>query len=332
MILIIILWTIFVRSCTYKTEAESGYIIDAEITGIASGTAYLVNLDLETNEKVYVDSAELKNGKFMFKGVVESPYLHTIYIGEESNAIHLFLENSKIGVSAHMNDLAIAKVTGSREDSLFRSYSIDDIFDRKTGMDIMLNYPHYTYAAFAAYYQFQIYNIQADTMELIMESFDESVRKSGYYKQLEELYNTLRRVAISRPAPDFEIPDVNGTQVRLSDYKGSFVLIDFWASWCSPCRAANPELVKVYKAYKNRAFTVIGISVDTNRGQWLSAIEADGLTWTNLSNTKGWDEVSTLYGVKAIPQNFLLDPNGIIIGKNMEPEVLMEKLDEILPI
>ncbi len=329
---LLILLSIFVfPSCINESESERGFIVNAEITGIESGKAYLAKLNLETNESVYVDSTEMKYGKFTFRGMIESPYLHSIFIGEKSNAIHIFLENSEIEISADINDLENSKVSGSREDTLFRSYDIEDIFDRNRGMEIMLNFPHYTFSAFTAYYQFQIHNISADTLALIMKGFDETVINSVYYKHLEELYAILKRVAISQPAPDFEIPDVNGTMVRLSDFKGRYVLIDFWASWCSPCRIANPTLVKTYNAYESRDFTVIGISVDKDREQWLKAIEADGLTWTNLSNLTGWDEVSDVYGVKAIPQNFLLDPNGKIIDKNIEPDVMIEKLDDILP-
>jgi peroxiredoxin len=128
------------------------------------------------------------------------------------------------------------------------------------------------------------------------------------------------------------MPNTIGEMVNLSDFKGKYVLLDFWASWCAPCRASNPTLVKTYDKLKNRDFTIIGISVDKNRELWLKAINKDGLTWPNLSNVNGWDEVSNTYGVKAVPQNFLIDPQGIIIDKNIDVDVLYEKLDKILPV
>jgi peroxiredoxin len=140
----------------------------------------------------------------------------------------------------------------------------------------------------------------------------------------------LRKVAISRPAPGFSIPDTAGKLVDLYDFKGTYVLIDFWASWCAPCRAANPELVEVYGQFSDRGFTIVGISVDESEERWKKAIETDQLPWTNLSNLRGWDSVSETYGVKAIPQNFLLDPDGIIIDKNIETGRLIEKLDNLL--
>jgi peroxiredoxin len=203
------------------------------------------------------------------------------------------------------------------------------IFDRKKGMEIMLNHPDYSFTAFTAYYQFQLYNIQDDTLSFIMNNFTASVKKSAYYKHLDKLYNTLKKVSISQPAPNFKIPDVAGNLVGLEDFRGKYVLIDFWASWCAPCRASNPALVEVYNTFKDKNFTIVGISIDRKKDRWLKAINTDKLPWTNLSNLKGWDEVSTIYGVKAIPQNFLLDPDGIIIDKNIEPDILIEKLNKI---
>ena len=114
--------------------------------------------------------------------------------------------------------------------------------------------------------------------------------------------------------------------------RGKYVLIDFWASWCAPCRASNPELVKVFETFQNRNFTILGVSVDKDKKRWLDAIDKDRLPWINVSNLKGWDEVSNLYGVKAVPQNFLIDPEGIIIDKNIEVEEIMDKLDKVLPM
>jgi peroxiredoxin len=223
-----------------------------------------------------------------------------------------------------------SEISGSREDSLFRSYALDDIFDRKTGMEIMLRYPDYCFSAFTAYYQFQMHQIQADTLDMIMQGFKDPVKESVYYAHLSNLYGRLKKVAISQPAPAFSIPDTAGNRITLDDFRGKYLLIDFWASWCAPCRAANPELVEIYRQYSGKNFTIVGISVDRNEERWKKAIESDQLPWINVSNLQGWDTVSENYGVEAIPQNFLLDTNGIIMDKNLEPEGLIEKLDRLL--
>jgi thiol-disulfide isomerase/thioredoxin len=118
--------------------------------------------------------------------------------------------------------------------------------------------------------------------------------------------------------------------VKLEQFRGKYVLIDFWASWCPPCRAANPELLKLYEQFAQRGFTIVGISVDDDSISWRSAIETDRLPWVNLSNLNGWDELTEIYGVKAVPQNFLLDTNGIIIEKNIDPGHLAARLEELL--
>ena len=314
-------------SCNNMNPADPGYSIQADITGIKDGTARMVKLDLNTNEQVFVDSSQIIDGKFYFEGKLNSPYLHTIILPGTLQKFHLFLDNQPIKIIGHKSNLEQVKVTGSREDSLFRSFPMDAIFDRDAGMQIMLNYPDYTFAAFAAYYQFQIHNIDDDTMAFIVNHFTEPVKKSQYYSHLSSLYQTIQRVAISRSAPLFSIPDQQGKIVHLTDYRGKYTLIDFWASWCAPCRAANPAWVQVYNDFKDQNFEIIGISVDKDQKRWLEAIRHDALTWPNLSNLQGWDVVSDNYGVKAIPQNFLLDPEGIIIDKNLEPARLKEKLN-----
>jgi thiol-disulfide isomerase/thioredoxin len=259
---IVLLVIIILQSCNSKDYKIDGFTIKANVEGVNTGKAVLAKLDLVTNEQVDVDSSEIKNGKFTFKGKIESPYIHTIFINGKTDKIHLFLENSDIEISADFNDLEHAKITGSREDSLFHSFKIDDIFDREKGMEIMLKYPDYSFAAFTAYYQFQIYNIHVDTMDIIMNGFTTRCKKTIYYSQLNKLYNTIKRVAVSQPAPAFSIPDADGKIIHLNDFKGKYVLIDFWASWCAPCRESNPKLVKVYDTFYRRNFTIVGISID----------------------------------------------------------------------
>ena len=321
---------VVLHSCSSQVEKTDGFTVNGKIDGINNGRVLLSRLDLITNERVDVDSTEIKNEKFTFTGKLESPYLHTLFFNDNKDKINFFLENSEINISGNIIDIESSRISGSREDSLFHSYKMDDIFDRIKGMEIMLKNPDYAFAAFTAYYQFQIHNIQSDTLDLIMDGFNETVRKTVYYEHLKNLYITIKKVAISQSAPNFSVPDTAGNIVELDDFKGKYVLIDFWASWCAPCRAANPKLVEVYRQFSDKSFTIVGISLDKDEQRWKKAIESDKLTWINLSNLKGWDVVSGEYGVKAIPQNFLLDTDGIIIDKNIEPERLIDKLNKIL--
>lgn len=128
----------------------------------------------------------------------------------------------------------------------------------------------------------------------------------------------LKRLAIGQPAPDFQSLTPNNQPVKLSDFRGKYTLVDFWASWCVPCREENPNIVKQYHAYKDKGFTVFGVSLDDNPGPWMRAIKDDGLVWTQASDLQQWgSEVVTLYRIKAIPTSYLLDPKGMIIAKNL---------------
>jgi len=137
---------------------------------------------------------------------------------------------------------------------------------------------------------------------------------------------------VGATAPDFSLPDPDGKTVSLKDYRGKYVLIDFWAGWCSPCRAENPNLIAAYETYKGRNFEVLGVSLDREKGYWLQAIEQDALPWTQVSDLKWWrSDVAQLYGIESIPANFLLDPQGKIIARNLRGPALLAELESILP-
>ena len=132
-------------------------------------------------------------------------------------------------------------------------------------------------------------------------------------------------------APDFTMNDTEGKPVSLSQYKGQYVLVDFWASWCGPCRGENPNVVAAYKKYKNKNFTVLGVSLDEDKDAWVKAIQKDGLTWKHISDLKGWQSaVVPVYGIEGIPYNVLLDPEGKILATELRDKELDAFLSKTL--
>lgn len=141
----------------------------------------------------------------------------------------------------------------------------------------------------------------------------------------------LKVVSVGQPAPDFEAPAPNGRPVKLSEFKGKYVLLDFWASWCVPCREENPNIVKQYAAFKDKGFDILGVSLDDDKGDWLRAITYDNLTWNHVSELKRWDsKVAQMYKVEGIPASFLIDPSGRIVAKNLRGPALEKFLAETI--
>lgn len=169
-------------------------------------------------------------------------------------------------------------------------------------------------------------------IEPLFEGLSPAVQKTLAGQKIAKMIESLRLTAIGAMAPVFTQKDTAGKPVSLTDFRGKYVLLDFWASWCGPCRAENPNYVKAYQQYKDKGFTMLGISLDRPgaKNAWLAAIKKDGLTWTQLSDLQFWDnDVAKLYGVRAIPQNFLIDPHGKIIGTNLRGDDLDKKLAEV---
>lgn len=175
------------------------------------------------------------------------------------------------------------------------------------------------------------YGTPAAVAEPIFSRLNEKLRLSYTGQTLYKLLSAHKVTAIGGNAPDFTQNDVNGKPVSLSDYKGKLVLVEFWASWCHPCREESPNLIKQYNLYKDKGFEILSVSVDSDKSRWLEAIKKDGLTWTQVSDLKGWDnEARKLYGISGVPANFLVSEEGKIIGSHLRGEELNKKLVEVL--
>jgi len=215
--------------------------------------------------------------------------------------------------------------------------SLDAEFDKLTEIKNIKNkkflaeHPSSPIALFV-FRQFAGYDINADVAAPVFLALAEKLRNGPAGKEMAARIEVAKKTGIGKMAMDFTQNDTLGNPVSLSSFKGKYVLIDFWASWCGPCRQENPNVVKAFNNYKEKGFTVLGISLDqpNAKDKWMKAIHDDNLTWTQVSDLKFWkNEVAVQYGIQAIPQNFLIDPQGKIIGKNLRGEALNKKLETL---
>lgn len=173
--------------------------------------------------------------------------------------------------------------------------------------------------------------IRPKTFEPLFNSLSARLRNTENGKAMAKKLDIVKKTAVGVKARDFSQPDVTGKMVSLSSFKGKYVLLDFWASWCGPCRAENPNVLKAYNQFKDKNFDILAVSLDDKKENWLKAVKDDALPWTQVSDLLGWkNQAAGLYAITAIPQNFLIDPNGVIIASNLRGEELTKKLGQLI--
>lgn len=350
-----------VLSCS-KTPV---YNITVNLEG-ATGTV-LLEQTLDGN-MVAKDSAVLVNGSAVLSGMVDHPDMYYLSIRGERRKMILFLENSDITVTAHPDSLNLAKITGSSIHAEYKSVNskietvekeymalyqesrklssegdtakanelmskVDEMY-ASTGVmmeDFIKSHP----ASYVTpYFLSQIqYEKDENQLESLLQNLDPILDSVSTVQTLRTRVEKMKTVSVGRTAPDFTQNDPDGNPVKFSDAysKNQYTLVDFWAAWCGPCRQENPNVVAVYNEYKEKGFSVFGVSLDRTREDWLKAIADDKLTWQHVSDLSYWNnEAAKLYAVNSIPSNLLVDKEGKIIAKNLRGEDLKEKIAELL--
>jgi peroxiredoxin len=193
------------------------------------------------------------------------------------------------------------------------------------------SHPKSAVSGYIIYREFNNPNVPIDLAFECLSYVDKSIENTKFIKLATKRVTDIKGTMMGATATNFSQNTADGKSIQLKDYRGKYVLIDFWASWCRPCRMENPMVVAAYEKYKDKGFDVLGVSLDTNKEQWTMAIKNDKLTWTNVSDLKGGgNEVAVLFGIQNIPQNVLIDKEGKIVAKNLRGPALEEKLAELI--
>jgi thiol-disulfide isomerase/thioredoxin len=353
---------------TQKSVVKNDFIINGKIQGIKEGKVYLSCSDIEGAQ---LDSALIKEGRFSFKGKIKEPLFYVLKVANIQRAqMVFFLERGKVSIEANKDSFYKAVVIGSRSNDQWKEWSIiwgkiamqagpmyhrlDSVTDKgkkkespeerkifDSGMKSLSEQLNEAVIAFINKYPqssvgpFIIMDRFINFPDAVMEAkafslVGEGGKKSFYGKKITE-YDRVAAITGMGATPEFTISDTSGKALKLSSLRGKYVLVDFWASWCGPCRKENPNVLMAYKNFHDKGLEIVGVSLDTQKDAWKKAIQNDALTWKQVSDLKGWESgIVKEYGIKVVPTNFLVDKNGKVVAKNLRGEALQSKLKELL--
>jgi thiol-disulfide isomerase/thioredoxin len=356
-IILILVFAVFCLSIVAQDKFY--YSISGNITKTANVKKICVNYEIvgEKNEECF----PVKATKFTFRSSLSQP---TVAIISTDNAkikpLKIFLGNTDFvfNISGEINFVIKPKLQTEFENlvivdtirpNYFQLYGelgekndveglskVGELFESLKKSDINISYIYFKNnpKSLLSVYAFERFSFFQDDYSLLDKDFSKLpdwIKKSAVGKYVFNKIEGSKAVLIGKVAPDFSQNPIDGKTVSLENFKGKYVLVDFWASWCIPCRKEHPTFLKIYENYKIKNFEIVSVSIDEDKTAWINASKADKISWTNLLDAKGQaNEIAVKYGVQAVPANFLIDPNGVIIAKNLNGETLEKTLADLL--
>ena len=349
-------------------QNPNAYRINGTLTSAEGQKIYLIKrgqMKFDYEKTIFIDSAIIKNNTFLFKGKVEEPDYYSILFKEDWKPF--VLDNSILTFTGNANEYFYkSKIYGSKEvswagelqntinpfippqndaaDSSMAADGRGDILLAKKYADsnqyyakridekneiFIGNHPNAFTSLYILNEGYKRFGIKKS--KKLFSNLSKNLRNHSLGVELKyKIFEAEQMTAINKKAISFSQKDTSGIEISLSSFKGKYLLIDFWASWCGPCRAENPNIKNAYQKYKSKGFEVLGVSLDNDKSAWTKAIINDSLTWTNVSDLKGWkNNIGQKYVVSAVPANYLLNKDGKIIAKDLRGEKLIKKLIEI---
>lgn len=329
---IIIIFTFLNAYCEKKGTFE----IKGTVTNNYSGYIYL-------SYGSHRDSVQVQENRFLFKGSVEFPIEARFHIRKGASAGDFYLENSDMTVNITIIDnlTTINSLTGNKTALImaelkkyFLKIQSDPEFTSKLYKkldSLIAQNPRNQFCGMVLSDIAMDPILTYEQVSKLYSKLDIRVQNKWDMKSLKASMVKLKNLKIGTKLGDFELPDSKGNLLKFSDYNNNLLLIEFWSSWCGPCRQSNPELVKIYNRHKNQGFEIFGVSLDSDKSKWMKAVNGDKLTWINTIAKGGWDNhVVRDLAIQSIPSNFLIDNKGKIVAINITPIELEKKLNEFL--